>query len=317
MATFSLKFKSCPATPASWGLVYAASAFSIWGLSPLYWKLIAEVPPVEIILHRIVWSLVALLPLVVASGRNDDLKRALMQPRILTLMGVTSLLVAANWLIYVWAVNNGHMLEASLGYYINPLINVLLGVTFLGERLRPLQRRAVALATLGVAVQTVQYGHIPWISLALALSFGIYGLVRKMAAVGALVGLTVETLLLSIPSLAVLVYLEAAGRGSFLHAGRQIDLLLCGSAMMTALPLLLFNLGARRLHLATIGLLQYIAPSCMFLLAVWRYHEPVGTTRWLTFVLIWIALALYSADATAATRVGAAGDGRRKKAVNF
>ena len=302
MQTFSLKLKSCPPTSASSGLACATSAFLIWGLSPLYWKLIAAVPPVEIILHRIVWSLAALLPLVAASGRIGDLKQALAQPRTLALMGTTSLLVAANWLIYIWAVNSGHVLEASLGYYINPLINVLLGVTFLGERLRPLQRRAVALAALGVAVQTIQYGRIPWISLALALSFGIYGLVRKMAAVGALVGLTVETLLLSVPSLAALFYLEAVGRGTFLHAGRQIDLLLRGSAMVPALPLLLFNLGARRLHLATIGLLQYIAPSCMFLLAVWRYHEPVGTTRWLTFVLIWTALALYSADAMAATR---------------
>jgi chloramphenicol-sensitive protein RarD len=314
MPTFSLKFESFSATPAAAGLGCAALAFLIWGLSPLYWKLIASVAPGEIILHRIVWSLAVLLPLVMLSGRGGDFRQALAQPRTLALLGATSLLVAANWLIYIWAVNSGHVLEASLGYYINPLINVLLGVAFLGERLRRMQRWAVALAALGVAVQTAQYGRVPWISLALALSFGIYGLARKMAAVGALVGLTVETLLLAVPSLAVLIYLEAIGRGTFLHAGRQIDLLLCGSAMVTALPLLLFNLGARRLHLATIGLLQYIAPSCMFLLAVWRYQEPVGTMRWLTFVLIWAGLALYSADAVAAGRGRTASSGPQASA---
>ncbi len=314
MPTFSLKFESFSTTPDAAGLGCAAVAFIIWGLSPLYWKLIASVAPGEIILHRIVWSLAVLLPLVMLSGRGGDFRQALAQPRTLALLGATSLLVAANWLIYIWAVNSGHVLEASLGYYINPLINVLLGVAFLGERLRRMQRWAVALAALGVAIQTAQYGRVPWISLALALSFGIYGLARKMAAVGALVGLTVETLLLAVPSLAVLIYLEAIGRGTFLHAGRQIDLLLCGSAMVTALPLLLFNLGARRLHLATIGLLQYIAPSCMFLLAVWRYQEPVGTMRWLTFVLIWAGLALYSADAVAAGRGRTASSGPQASA---
>ena len=301
MPTFSLKLKSCPqaCTPAppAIGAVWAGSAFLIWGMSPLYWKLLCTVGPVEIILHRIVWSLAALLPLVVATGRCGDLRRALVRPRMLAMLAGTSLMVAANWLIYIWAVNSGRVLEASLGYYINPLINVLLGVVFLGERLRPLQRWAVALAALGVMIQAIQYGHVPWISLALALSFGLYGLARKTAAVGALVGLTVETLLLSIPSLVALVWLEQTGRGTFFHAGLRIDLLLCGSALVTALPLLLFTLGARRLQLATVGLLQYIAPSCMFLLAVWRYQEPVGATRWLTFVLIWAALAIYSADA--------------------
>ena len=303
MPTFSLKLKSCPQArtpaPPALGAVCAGSAFLIWGLSPLYWKLLCTVGPVEIILHRIVWSLAALLPLAVATGRFGDLRRALVQPRMLAMLAGTSLMVAANWLIYIWAVNSGRVLEASLGYYINPLINVLLGVIFLGERLRPLQRWAVALAALGVMIQAIQYGRIPWISLALALSFGIYGLARKTAAVGALVGLTVETLLLSIPSLGALVYLEQTGQGTFSHAGLGTDLLLCGSALVTALPLLLFNLGARRLQLATVGLLQYIAPSCMFLLAVWRYQEPVGATRWLTFVLIWAALAIYSADALA------------------
>lgn len=280
----------------------AGTAFLIWGLSPLYWKLLAGLPPWEIILHRIVWSLVVLLPLTVVSGRLDELRRILTRPRLLWPLAVTALLVAANWLLYIWAVNSGHVLQASLGYYINPLVNVLLGAVFLGERLRTRQRWAVALATVGVSIQAVQVGQIPWISLALAFSFGFYGLLRKRAAVGALTGLTVEALLLTIPALAGLVWLEQAGRGAFGHQSAATDLLLAGTALVTALPLLLFNLGARRIHLATVGILQYIAPSGMFLLAVGLYQEPVSPAQWATFALIWTALALYSGDGLVAAR---------------
>ena len=253
--------------PLAGGLC-AGGAFLIWGLSPLYWRLLVAVPPLEIILHRIVWSLALLLPLVWISGQTRDLARIFRRPRMLLLLFLTALLVAANWLIYIWAVNNGFVLQASLGYYINPLVNVMLGMAFLGERLTRRQGWAVGLAALGVAIQTVDLGAIPWISLALAFSFGIYGLIRKMAAVEALVGLTVETLILSIPAVGLLVHLDLADRGAFGTYGLATDLVLVGAALVTALPLLLFNIGARRIHLATVGLLQYIAPSGMFLEAL-------------------------------------------------
>lgn len=289
-------------TGALAGGLCAGGAFLIWGLSPLYWRLLLEVPPFEIILHRIVWSLALLLPLVLISGQARDLSRVFRRPRLLLLLCLTALLVAANWLIYIWAVNNGFVLQASLGYYINPLVNVLLGMVFLGERLTRRQGWAVGLAALGVTIQTIDLGTIPWISLALAFSFGIYGLIRKMAAVEALVGLTVETLLLSIPAVGILVHLDLAGRGTFASHGPAMDLILVGAAFVTAVPLLLFNIGARRIHLATVGLLQYIAPSGMFLLAVLCFHEPVAPLRWATFGLIWTALALYSAELLATAR---------------
>lgn len=296
MSRFSLKFRSFQQIGPVAGGLCAGGAFLIWGLSPLYWRLLAGVAPFEIILHRIVWSLALLLPLVLLAGQARDLYRAIAAPRMLALLSATSLLVAANWLIYIWAINNGHVLQASLGYYINPLVNVMLGVAFLGERLSRRQALAVALAALGVAIQAIDLGRVPWISLALAFSFGIYGLIRKTAAVGALTGLTVETLILSIPALAVLVHWGQTGQGAFGRSAAGTDLLLAGSALVTALPLLLFNIGARRIRLATVGLLQYIAPSGMFLLAVMCFQEPVAPLRWATFALIWTALAIYSAD---------------------
>jgi len=293
---FFLKIKMFQSIGPLVGGLSAAGAFIIWGLSPLYWRLLVEVPPFEIILHRIVWSLALLLPLVLISGQTRDLVRVFRRPRMLLLLSLTALLVAANWLIYIWAVNNGFVLQASLGYYINPLVNVMLGMIFLGERLTRRQGWAVGLAGLGVAIQTVDLGTIPWISLALAFSFGIYGLIRKMAAIEALVGLTVETLILSIPAVALLWHLDVIGQGAFGRDALGTDLLLVGGALVTAVPLLLFNIGARRIHLATVGLLQYISPSGMFLLAMLRFHEPVAPLRWVTFGLIWTALGLYSVE---------------------
>ncbi len=296
MNRFFLKIKMFQSIGPLVGGLSAAGAFIIWGLSPLYWRLLVEVPPFEIILHRIVWSLALLLPLVLISGQTRDLIRVFRRPRMLLLLSLTALLVAANWLIYIWAVNNGFVLQASLGYYINPLVNVMLGMIFLGERLTRRQGWAVGLAGLGVAIQTVDLGTIPWISLALAFSFGIYGLIRKMAAIEALVGLTVETLILLIPAVALLWHLDVIGQGAFGRDALGTDLLLVGGALVTAVPLLLFNIGARRIHLATVGLLQYISPSGMFLLAMLRFHEPVAPLRWVTFGLIWTALGLYSVE---------------------
>jgi chloramphenicol-sensitive protein RarD len=274
----------------------AVSAFLIWGISPIYWKALRAVPAFEIILHRIVWSFFFLVPLIIVMRRWKDFIDVLKNYRTLLILLFTALIIGANWLLYIWAVNNDQLLQASLGYYINPLVNVVLGMVFLKERLRPLQILAVLLATAGVLYLTISYGEFPWIALTLAVSFGLYGLIRKVAPVGSLVGLTVETLLLSIPALVYLFYLESHGAGSFLRVSLKLDLLLMGCAIATATPLLFFTLGARRLYLSTVGLLQYIAPSCMFVLAVFLFREPFSKAQVVTFVFIWTALAIYSTD---------------------
>ena len=278
------------------GVVYASSAFLIWGISPIYWKAMQAVPVFEIILHRIVWSFIFLLPLIIMMRRWQEFIDALKNTRTLLILLFTALIVGGNWLLYIWAVNSGYLLQASLGYYINPLVNVVLGVVFLKERLRPLQILAVALATLGVIFLTVYYGEFPWIALTLAVTFGLYGLIRKVAPVGSLAGLTVETLLLSIPALVYLFYLDSHGQGSIFRVSLKLDLLLMGCAPLTAVPLLFFTLGARRLNLSTVGLLQYIGPSCMFVLAVFLFGEPFSNAQVVTFILIWTALAIYSTD---------------------
>jgi len=278
------------------GLVYAALAFLIWGVSPIYWKALRSIPALEIIMHRIVWSFFFLLPLIVILRRWQEFIDALKNHRTLLILLFTALIVGANWLLYIWAVNHDHLLQASLGYYINPLVNVVLGVVFLKERLRRLQILAVMMAATGVIYLTVYFGEFPWIALTLAVTFGLYGLVRKVAPVGALVGLTVETLLLSIPALIYLFYLGSHGRGSIFRGNLKTDLMLMGCALVTAIPLLLFTQGARRLYLSTLGLLQYIAPSCMFIMAVFLFREPFAMAQVVTFILIWAALAIYSTD---------------------
>jgi chloramphenicol-sensitive protein RarD len=278
------------------GVVYACAAFLIWGISPIYWKAMQAVPAFEIILHRMVWSFIFLLPLIIIMRRWQEFIDALKNARALLILLITALIVGGNWLLYIWAVNSGYLLQASLGYYINPLVNVVLGVVFLKERLRRLQIVAVALATIGVIYLTVYYGEFPWIALTLAVTFGFYGLIRKVAPVGSLVGLTVETLLLSIPALTYLFYLDSQGQGTIFRVSLKLDLMLMGCAPLTAVPLLFFTLGARRLYLSTLGLLQYIAPSCMFILAVFLFREPFSIAQVVTFILIWTALAIYSTD---------------------
>lgn len=279
-----------------WGSIYAVSAFLIWGISPIYWKALRSIPAPEIILHRIVWSFFLLVPLIILMRRWREFIAVLKNLRTVLILLFTALIVGGNWLLYIWAVNNDHLLQASLGYYINPLVNVVLGMVFLKERLRTPQILAVVLATAGVLYLTLYYGEFPWIALALALSFGLYGLIRKVAPVGSLVGLTVETLLLSIPALAYLFYLDRLGQSSIFRVSLKLNLMLMGCAVVTAFPLLFFTLGARRLYLSTMGLLQYIAPSCMFILAVFLFREPFASAQVVTFILIWTALAIYSAD---------------------
>jgi len=278
------------------GVLFAFFAFLIWGLSPVYWKALGQVDALEIILHRVIWSFAFLMPLVWFGRQWNDFKTALKRPRIMGILLVTSILVGANWLIYIWAVNNGRVLQASLGYYINPLVNIVLGMVFLGERLRRAQFVAVVLATLGVINLTVSHGVFPWVSLALAFSFGLYGLVRKVAAVGPLAGLTVETLLLTVPAGLWVFHLHQNHTGAFLRSGGHIDLLLMGTGILTATPLLLFNLGAKRITLATLGFIQYTAPTGMLLLGITMFGEPFTRIQAVTFGLIWIALAIYSWD---------------------
>ncbi len=278
------------------GVMYAGSAFLIWSLGPIYWKALDSVPPLEIILHRVVWAFIFLLVLIFIGRRWDELFRALKDLRILLMLSASAVILALNWWLYIWAINNDFVLQGSLGYYINPLINVVFGVLFLRERLRPIQVLAVLLAGVGVVYLTISYRSFPWIALALASSFGLYGLIRKVAPVGPLVGLSIETMLLTTPAAAYLIYLGAKGSGSFLRGSVRIDLLLLGTSVLTAVPLTFFTAGARRINLSTLGLLQYIAPTGMFLLAVFYFHEPFSKVQVWTFIMIWTALAIYSTD---------------------
>ena len=278
------------------GAMCATSAFLIWGLSPFLWKMLKNVPAFEILMHRAVWSFFFVLPLIVLLKQWAGFKAALKDRSTLLILFSTTFFVSTNWFVFIWAINNDHVLQTSLGYFINPLLNVLLGMVFLKERLRRPQVLAVALASAAVAYLTIRLGQFPWVALTLALCFGFYGLIRKVAPVSPLVGLSVETLILSVPAVGYLVYLDFMGDGSFLHVSLTVDILLVSTALVTALPLLLFTLGAKQLHLSTLGFLQYIVPSCFFLFAVFVYHEPISSAEVWSFVMIWAALLIYSMD---------------------
>jgi len=277
------------------GVISAATAFLIWGASPIYWNLLKAVPALEILTHRIAWSFIFLAPLVLIQGRRE-LISALKDKFNLMMLAGSTLMVALNWLIYIWAVTHDQVLQASLGYFICPLVNVVLGMVFLKERLRLAQMVAVVLAAGGVFYLTIYLGQVPWVALSLAISFGLYGLIRKTVATGTLVGLTVETLLLFIPAVVYLLYLDRVGVGFFWRDGWRVSIILIGTILPTAPPLLLFTFGARRLNLSTIGFLQYIMPSCAFMLAVFLYQEPFEKAQLFTFVAIWVALAIFSID---------------------
>lgn len=283
-------------TPLRNGPLTAFIAYTLWGLFPLYIRQIDHIPPLEIVLHRSAWSLVFVVGLLAVLRRFSWLGPVLRQPRTLALFATSALLLGANWTLYVWAVNSGRVLDASLGYFINPLVNVLLGVLVLHERPRPLQWAAVALAALGVLWLALGVGHVPWISLVLAVSFGLYGLLRKTATLGAVEGLALETLLLAPLAFGGIVWLAMQGSGHFGQPPLVDNLLLLAAGPLTAVPLLLFASAARRVSLATLGLMQYISPSIQFFLGVFLYHEPFSTGRGIGFLLIWAALALYSAE---------------------
>ncbi|MBA3533292.1 MAG: EamA family transporter RarD [Ardenticatenales bacterium] len=271
-------------------------AYVLWGLLPLFWKALKEVPALEILAHRMVWSLGVVLLLLALRGRWRWLASVVRDRRILLTFTTTALLLSLNWYIYIWAVNAGYIVETSLGYFINPLVNVLLGVLFLKERLRLWQGVAIALAFVGVLYLTVQYGALPWIALTLAISFGFYGLLRKTASLDSLEGLTLETLLLFLPALSYLLYLEGQGSAAFGHSSVSTTALLALAGIATATPLLLFASGARRITLTLLGLLQYIAPTLQFLIGVFVYGEELSPARLMGFAIIWAALLLYTGE---------------------
>ncbi|MBO9621602.1 MAG: EamA family transporter RarD [Sphingomonas sp.] len=292
------------ASPGRAGLLLGAAAYALWGVLPLYIHLLQQVPALQVLAHRVLWSVLLLALVIVALRRARPILQAA-RGRTLLLLVASASLIAINWLVYIWAVQHHHVLEASLGYFINPLVNVALGMAVLGERLRRLQGVAIAVAAAGVAILAVSGGGALWISLALALSFGLYGLVRKVAAIDALGGLTVETLLLAPIALALLVQAGHAGEGAFGQSTR-LDLLLMLAGPVTTAPLLMFAAAARRLPLATLGLLQYIAPSFQFAQAVLFFDEPVGLVHVVTFALIWTGCALYALDSLRAARMSRA-----------
>lgn len=278
------------------GYLYAVGAYLAWGFLPIYWKALQGVPALEILSHRIVWSLVFLLLLLVYRRRVGRLRAVAQNRRVLLVLLLSACILALNWGTYIWAVNANRVVETSLGYFINPLVSVLLGVLFLRERLRAGQWAAVAVAALGVLYLALLYGRLPWVALVLALSFGFYGLIRKTAPVAALTGLTWETAWLFLPALAIILYWRGQGTGAFTGAGWQTSVLLMGSGLATAVPLLWFGLAARRITLVNIGILQYLAPTCQFLLGVFLYHEPFNYSQLVGFFLIWLALFLYTLD---------------------
>lgn len=287
------------------GIFYAIAAYAIWGLFPAYWKWLHAVPALQVIAHRVLWSWLILAAVVLVARRWREIRAAAV-PRVLGLYLLAALLVSLNWLVYVWAVNQGQIVQTSLGYFINPLLSVLIGVVFLRERLQPWQWLPIALAFIGVAQLTVVYGSLPWISLVLAGTFACYGLVKKMAPLNSLFGLTLETGLLMPVALIYLLSVEHAHSGAFLHSDTTTNLLLIGAGFVTTAPLLLFASAAQRIPLSLMGILQYIAPTLQFLLGVLVYREPFSTDQLIGFGLVWAALVIFAAGGLLARRSQAA-----------
>ena len=277
------------------GLLLGAGAYVMWGLFPLYWPLLEPATPTEILAHRIVWSMVLVLGLLAGWGRLTGLRR--LPRRAVGLLVAASVLIAVNWGTYIYGVNSDQVVETSLGYFIGPLVTVMVAVALLGERLRPAQWGALGLAAVAVVVLTVDYGRLPWIALTLAFSFATYGLLKKKADVGAAESLAVETSVLLLPAAAYLLVLQGAGTGTFGQVSPSHTLLLVGAGLVTVLPLLAFSGAATRIPLSTVGMLQYIGPTLQFLIGVALYREPMPASRWVGFVLVWVALAMFTAEA--------------------
>jgi chloramphenicol-sensitive protein RarD len=285
----------------SLGLLFGFSSYIMWGLFPLYWPLLEPANPLEIVSHRAVWTLVFCLIVLALSKQVLTTLTVMKNPKTMAALLLSTILVSINWITYIWAVNHGHVVEAALGYYINPLIIIAFGVLLLREKLRPLQWVAVGIAAVGVLVLTIDYGRLPWVAISLALSWGSYGLVKKKLNLGALEGLAIETLISFIPYAGYLIYLGQQGTGQFGHKP-LLTILLISAGAVTAIPLLLFNGSTTRLPYSTIGLLQYITPTIQFSIGVWLRHEDMPTARWIGFIVIWFALAALATDLVRSSR---------------
>lgn len=275
------------------GLACSFGACLIWGFFPIYWKLIKHVPALQLLGHRVAWSFILLAIIVPALGNHQEWKRVLRDRSVMKTYLTAALLIGLNWFIYVWAVNAGHIIEASLGYFINPLFTVLLGVLFFKERLRPFQWVAIGLAAAGVAYLTIMHGRLPWIGLSLTFTFGLYGLVKKIATLHPLRGLTLETGFLFLPAVFFLISQNALGQGAFLHTGIRADLLLAGAGLVTTIPLLMFSYAAQRIPLSIAGLMHFITPTCQLLIGVLIYQESFNATRAIGFGIVWIGLFVF------------------------
>lgn len=286
--------------PERAGFLAALAAYGSWGLLPLFWKRLADVPALETLCHRIVWSVVFVFIILAIQRRLVEILKIFRNPRVAGLLVLSGIAVGLNWLIYIWAVNVDRVLEVSLGYYINPLVTIFFGFIFFRDRLRTIQWVAIGIATAGLAYQLALFGRLPLSGLGVAITFALYGLLRKVTPVGAVAGLFAETLVLAPPALAYLLYLGFHGKGAFLSGPPGRDVLLAAAGAVTSIPLFCFAYGARRLRLVTVGVLQYISPTLSFLLGVFLYREPLNMTQVITFACVWTALALYTTESVMA-----------------
>ncbi len=275
------------------GILNGIAAYALWGFFPIYWKFLHQVSAFQVIGHRISWSFILLIIIILLTRQWKDFRSAALTPKIIGIYAIASVLLTINWLVYVWGVNAGFIVETSLGYFINPLLSVLLGVIFLRERLRSTQWIPVAIAAAGVIYLTVVYGRLPWIALSLAFSFGFYGFVKKLAPLGSLYGLTLETGIVFPIALIYLLVVELNGTGAFLHESTSTTTLLIGAGAVTTIPLLMFASAAKQIPLSVVGLLQYIAPTIQFLIGVFLYKEPFDQSHLIGFGIVWVALIIF------------------------
>ncbi|MBN1398989.1 MAG: EamA family transporter RarD [Bacteroidetes bacterium] len=278
------------------GIWYAIGAYASWGLFPLYWKLLKHIPALQLVSHRIIWSLLFLAAVILLIRNWREFRAAIISRKVLRVYFIAALLIGINWLTYVWAVNSEHIVEASLGYFINPLLSVLIGVLFLHEHLRARQWISISLAGIGVLFLTIVHGSVPWIALLLAATFALYGFVKKIAPLGSLYGLTLETGILFLPALLFLYISEQNGTGAFLHTGMVYDALLAGAGVVTSIPLLMFASAARRIPLSLIGILQYISPTLQFLIGVLIFNETFTFIQFIGYSIVWLALIIFGME---------------------
>jgi len=284
------------------GILSGIAAYALWGLFPIYWKQLHQVSALQVIGHRIGWSFVLLMVYILVTGQWRDFRSTAFNLKTIGVYFIASILLSLNWLIYVWGVNSNFIVETSLGYFINPLLSVLLGVIFLRERLRPMQWLPVVIAAIGVVYLTVVYGHLPWIAISLAFSFAFYGFIKKLSPLGSLYGLTLETGIVFPVALVYIIFVEFTGMGAFLHDGSTVDWFLIGAGVATTIPLLLFASAAKQIPLTIVGLLQYIAPTIQLLIGIFIYKESFDNSHLIGFGIVWVALAIFAIESYFANR---------------